>query len=850
MRTADSSSNTFRTRTPAALGAGIAPTSVLLATALVLTLGVPGTGEAVPPYQVICNTGGDQFGYSVATNGDFNGDGINDIAVGAPCHHIGISPRAGSVTVFSGANGRKLFRKKGGQPGEWYGAGVSFVHDINGDGRDELAVGAPGYDIVQKDIFSVPRGGLPNSGRVEIWQRNRRRYTVFGPNLRNGRNTGFGAEIAPLDDVNGDGKPDFAIASSHDRKANAGGRPGRIYVISGRTGDVLGFRVGPRNGKRYGRSLASIGDVDNDGLSDFLAGSADVNVFQVRRGGVVDVVSPVALDTELARATGAKGDGVGVSLDGAPDMNGDGVPDFIAGSDRSDDVDGIKKAGLVTLFAPRGPEEFPQRLWVRQDTAIQEFGYFGSAVATIGDMNHDGVVDFAAGALGQDVPGGERTRIDAGRVVALSGIDGSELWATNGEWQYQQFGFDIAGRVDWNQDHSGDVVVGSIGDRPVGRRGAGSVRLLSGEDGSELARFDGRRGLETRIVVAAPITANEGRVRTFRFDGRRAEMNTNAVDTGREAIGDMSVAILDDRGQPRPKQVQVAIAAGAGATSSKVDVFRMGRRRHFKDSFEAFGSFYNAPAIPDTGVNLAAGQVDGVFPEDLVAVQADSSDGNVELRVFRRLDEDQPFFLHDRFPIFANGEEFYDTNSKTFYLVNAGGATVAMGDVRGNSEEEIIVGTTSGVPMVKIFSRTGVLIEEFLAYPPEEFSGVNVAVGNLDGGGDLEIITGPRQGRAEVKVFNGNGARVTFGRFDVPIFIPVLPESFLGGVRVAAADVDLDDQQEIVTMITVPAVGRIIRVYERDNKQVIQKIFPTLEPFTDTDIEGGAIIGTDLFVRD
>jgi len=780
-------------------------------------------------FHVPCNKGGDEFGFAIATNGDFNGDGVNDIAIGAPCTFAFINPHAGRVVVVSGTNGRKLFTKKGSQDGQWFGAAVSFIHDLNGDGRDELAVGSPGYDVTAYDQGDPQARTKDQAGRVDVYQRHKRRMRVLGTNAH----SGFGEKIAPLDDINGDKKEEFAVSASSDSKPDGRSQPGRIWIISGKNGDKLGYKVGPQAGNNYGRSLVATADITGDGLADFLAGSDDISVPNVFNAGKVDLVSPTDLANEVFSVVGSRLDGIGKSIDYAGDVDDDGVKDFITGSDGSDDT-GVKLSGLVSLFAVDG-----RRLWVKADPQIQEKARFGDAVATIGDINGDGVTDFAASAGLFDAFINKKAALDVGRVVTMSGTDGSMIWDINGTYRDAEFGHALAGNVDFNLDEVPDVVVGTLGDAPLGRRGAGSMKILSGLDGSTLFSVAGRRGLETRMVTAIPETASKARLRSFNRRGRRLEVDTVALSG--DELGELDVTVLNDRNVPWPKRVQAAITTGHGAAKSIVEVYRLGKRNVLVDRFEAFPA--PIPPAKTAGVDCDGGEINGEPFEDLVCVEAGSKDGNVKMRFFRRLDEEQPFFLTNEFQVFASTDKYNE-----FTPINADGANVAVGDVVGGNEEEIVVGTNSGVPLVKVFNRQGQLLSSFLAYDPVDDSGVDVAMIDLNGGvGSKRILTIPRRGDALVKVFDSLGNRVTYGRDPRDISIYARPETYRAGGRVAAADVDLDDQQEILVLIPSPAGGHEVLAYEPDGST--PKHYRSFNPLVNARV-GGSIAGTDRFVRD
>lgn len=802
---------------------------LLGAAALVATLATADSAYA-QAFEVQCNKGGDQLGWAIATNGDFNGDGVNDIAMGAPCFQVRQFPRAGRVIIVDGRNGKRLFRKKGGQIGQWFGAGVSFLPDLNGDGRDEIAIGSPGYDVTGYDQGDPLAKTKEQAGRVDVFQRRKRRLKVFGSNAR----SGFGERIAPTDDIDGDNRKDFLVSASTDSKPDGRSQPGRVWLVSGRNGDWLGYRVGPKPGKNYGRCLSVTKDMDGDGLRDFLAGSDEINVPNVFNAGAVELASVADLEGEqLMQVNGAKTDRLGRTCDYAGEVDLDvpkelQVPEFIVGAYGADD-NGINDAGLVTLFTLEG-----DRRWVRQDSEVQEKAHFGDAVTTVGDINGDKIVDFAASAPDFDIFINKKPAADAGRVVTLSGVDGEPIWAVNGDHRDDQLGYALAGRIDFNLDEVPDVVVGTPGDTPFARRGAGSVRVLSGVDGSQLYLAGGRRGLETRIVTAIPESNNQARLRSFNRNGTGQVLNTPALVGVK--LGEMDVTVLNDRNIPRPKTVQAAISAGYDSNDSTVEVWRMGARSRMVDQFEAFpGSNF--------GVECDAGEANGEPFEELVCAQSNSKDGNVMVRIFRRLDEQQPFFPIAEFQAFSSTDML-----NPLIPIDADGANIAVGDVTGGSEEEIVVGTNRGVPLVKIFNREGQFIRSFLAYDPVASSGVDVAVIDSSGAGEKRILTAPRSGEALIKMFTGNGERVLAGRDNIPVSILVRPAPYDAGARVAAADVDLDDQQEMIVLVTSPEGEQQVLAYEVTNKGV--KDFVPFNPWPDATLAGGAIAGTDRFVRD
>lgn len=151
-----------------------------------------------------------------------------------------------------------------------------------------------------------------------------------------------------------------------------------------------------------------------------------------------------------------------------------------------------------------------------------------------------------------------------------------------------------------------------------------------------------------------------------------------------------------------------------------------------------------------------------------------------------------------------------------------GGVNLAVEDLGSDSVDEIVVGPgPDAEPMVKIFTRQGRLISQFLAYDRNFRGGVNVAIGNIDGDNDKEIIVAPAsKGGPNIRIFgyvNGHFVPVTENFF-------AYPGSLRGGWRIAAGDLENDGKAEIITAPGPALGGPHVRVFSYRNGRMVPVI--------------------------
>ena len=256
---------------------------------------------------------GDLLGASVGNAGDHDADGINDLVVGAYASDLG-GVDSGMVRVYSGATGAVLLTIPGPASGCLFGKEVDGLDDVDSDGVTDLAVGSWSGLTSDRGLMGVYSGA--NGSEI---------YTVEGQT--NGDR--FGEAVATIHDMNGDGKRDILVGAP---EADPSGlNSGRAYVLDAATGGTLHSHDGEAAADRFSDTLGPVGDVDGDGIQDYAVGAwANSNI--APQQGSLSIFSGQDGHRIMLRYGNSMDWGYGYSMSSLGDINGDGLAEFVAGS--------------------------------------------------------------------------------------------------------------------------------------------------------------------------------------------------------------------------------------------------------------------------------------------------------------------------------------------------------------------------------------------------------------------------------------------------------------------------------------------------------------------------------------
>jgi hypothetical protein len=409
---------------------------------------------ANPAWTMQINQSGAQFGRSVGTAGDVNGDGFSDVLIGAPLYDNG-QINEGRAYVFHGTAGglgiNPQWVVESNQDLADFGLAVSTAGDVNGDGYSDVIVGAPFYEL----------GVHTNEGRAFV-------YLGSGSGLSttsswiadpNQANAELGTSVSTAGDVNGDGYADVIVGAW--RYDNGSTDEGRAFAYYG---SGTGLSLTPnwtaesdQAGAEFGVSVAMAGDVSGDGYADVIIGAHKLTNSHTLQGrayvyqGSATGLAATPLWTAQPSQNTTE---FGVSVATAGDVNGDGYSDVIVGAPLFEN--GLVDEGSAFVWHGSPASLAAGESWSAEGNQVN--CAYGAEIAGAGDVNGDGYSEVMVGAFAFD--NGEQ---DEGRVFVYDGSPIGTLpfsWTVEGNQAGARFGDVVAPAGDVNGDGYADILVG------------------------------------------------------------------------------------------------------------------------------------------------------------------------------------------------------------------------------------------------------------------------------------------------------------------------------------------------------------------------------------------------------
>ena len=418
--------------------------------------------SATPNLTINGVNAGDDFGASVASSGDINGDGYSDIFISSP----NSSTATGNAYLYQGQTdvspGTNTLSIAGQSGFDRYGISVSSAGDINGDGYSDVIVGAIGYS----------GGNLDGAAYVYLGSANG--LSTVSPFILTPGSTfdEVGWDVAAAGDVDGDGYGDILIGAKF-TPGSGGANQGAVYIYRGSSSGALSLSAtltGLNQGDVFGESISSAGDVNGDGYSDIIIGAPGVSTINNLGGaaylymgsaaGIQSTDVPIVLNglaadevfgANVAYAGDVNGDGYGDIIIGAPNLGGAYDIQDLGGSNNNGT--GIGSAYVFYGHKTGIPNNTTADVTLT-DAAVVDFGI---SVSSAGDVNGDGFSDIIIGASSGDNTGNPGSaEIFLG---SAGGLSTSASTILNGLSAGDEFGTTVATAGDVNGDGYGDVII-------------------------------------------------------------------------------------------------------------------------------------------------------------------------------------------------------------------------------------------------------------------------------------------------------------------------------------------------------------------------------------------------------
>ena len=379
----------------------------------------------------------------------------------------------------------------------------SSIGDIDGDGIGDLAVGAKFDDDGGTNRGAIYIIFLDIYGRCKAYQKISDTQGGFNGTLDNYDE--FGGSIDFIGDLNGDNKPEIMVSAQNDD--DGGTDRGAIWILSLNSNGTVasykkisdtqgGFSGILDNGDKFGNSIGTIGDLNNDNVIDIAVGANEDDDGGTNRGAIyilfLDTSATVINEQKISDTAGNfygildDNDNFGTP-NGIGDLNGDGIVDVAVGA-ASDDDGGLNRGAVWILFLDSlGKVKNYQKI---SDVAggfsgtLDNSDWFGGSVESIKDLNNDNIPELLVSAVGDDDGGTNRGAfwilfMNANGTVSsdlkISDIEGNFQGLLNNDDSFSEL---VSFLGDFNNDGLLDIAVSSALDDDGGSN-KGAVWILS-----------------------------------------------------------------------------------------------------------------------------------------------------------------------------------------------------------------------------------------------------------------------------------------------------------------------------------------------------------------------------------
>ncbi len=411
-------------------------------------------GDALQQNVFNGDAAGDNYGRSVANAGDVNGDGFDDVMIGAPNNNAG-GTNGGRVYIYFGGTviDNSADVTLTAPANNYAGFSVSSAGDLNGDGFDDVIVGAYGVNSFAGRAY-ICYGGSPMNSVADV--------------ILEGESAGheFGKTVSCAGDLNGDGYDDVIVGA---HAANAYTGKGFIYYGGPAMNNIADLVMnGESTGDEFGIAVSGAGDVNADGFADAIIGAMGNNsstgkCYIYLGGSSMDNISDITVT----------GEGIvslfGASVSGAGDVNDDGYSDVIVGAYGYNSF-----AGRSYIYFGGSSMNSIADVIMTGEAANNSFGY---SVSDAGDVNGDGFADVYVGAYGFSSSKG-RAYLYYGGTSMNNVVD---IFMT-GEETLNYFGYSVSGGGDVNGDGFADMIAGAYGYNSNTGRAYAFTNAFTGED--------------------------------------------------------------------------------------------------------------------------------------------------------------------------------------------------------------------------------------------------------------------------------------------------------------------------------------------------------------------------------